>query len=68
MVNGQPDGYWKTYFDDGGMKSEGNRKNLLLDSVWKFYRTDSTLERTITYAELHKIYIQQEEGSYQSNL
>lgn len=50
MLNGKPEGYWKTYYPDGGLKSEGNRKNFQLDSTWKFYRTDSTLERTVDYA------------------
>lgn len=50
MVNGKPDGYWKTYYPDGGLKSEGNRLNFKLDSTWLFYRDDSTLERMITYA------------------
>ncbi len=50
MVDGKPDGYWKTYYPDGGLKTEGNRKEFKLDSTWKFYREDSTLERIITYA------------------
>lgn len=51
MVNGKPDGYWKTYYPDGGLKSEGNRLQFKLDSTWLFYRDDSTLERRITYRE-----------------
>ena len=42
MVNGKPDGYWKTYYPDGGLKTEGNRMNFKLDSTWFFYREDST--------------------------
>ncbi len=49
MVNGKPDGYWKTYYPDGGLKTEGNRYQFKLDSTWLFYRDDSTLERQITY-------------------
>jgi antitoxin component YwqK of YwqJK toxin-antitoxin module len=51
MRDGKPDGYWKTFYPDGGPKSEGNRLNFKLDSTWNFYREDSTLERSITYAE-----------------
>jgi antitoxin component YwqK of YwqJK toxin-antitoxin module len=51
MKDGKPDGYWKTYYPDGGMKTEGNRLNFKLDSTWNFYREDSTLERSITYSE-----------------
>lgn len=49
LENGKPNGYWKTYYEDGGLKSEGNRIEFELDSCWKFYRSDSTLERIITY-------------------
>lgn len=37
LVNGQPDGWWKSYDENGNLVSEGNRKNLLLDSLWTFY-------------------------------
>jgi uncharacterized protein len=37
MVNGKPDKFWKTYYVTGVKKSEGTRKNFLLDSVWLFY-------------------------------
>jgi len=40
LVNGKPDGYWKTYYENGNLKSEGNRKNFELDSIWKFYYPD----------------------------
>lgn len=49
LQEGKPNDYWITYYDDGGLKSEGNRVDFLLDSTWKFYRTDTTLERIITY-------------------
>jgi antitoxin component YwqK of YwqJK toxin-antitoxin module len=46
MRNGQPDGYWKTYFPTGIIKSEGNRKNHLLDSIWIFFNeTGDTLQK-----------------------
>lgn len=37
LVNGQPDGWWKSYDEQGNLVSEGNRKNLQLDSLWTFY-------------------------------
>ena len=38
LVNGQPDGWWRSYDEEGNLVSEGNRKNLQLDSVWNFYQ------------------------------
>ena len=34
LRDGKPDGYWKNYYTDGTIKSEGNRINFLLDSIW----------------------------------
>ena len=34
VVNGKPEGYWKSYFENGKIKSEGNRKNFMLDSLY----------------------------------
>jgi len=51
MSNGKPDGYWKTYYPGSILKTEGNRKKYQLDSTWKFYRADGSLERIITYSE-----------------
>jgi antitoxin component YwqK of YwqJK toxin-antitoxin module len=36
MREGQPDGYWITYYPTGIKKSEGKRTNFLLDSIWSF--------------------------------
>ena len=38
LVNGQPDGWWRAYDEEGNLLSEGNRKNFLLDSLWTFYQ------------------------------
>lgn len=51
MVNGQPDGYWKTYYESGIIKTEGNRNNFLLDSTWKFYSDSGKLTLEINYRE-----------------
>ena len=29
LHNGKPDGYWKSYYETGIIKSEGNRKNYV---------------------------------------
>jgi antitoxin component YwqK of YwqJK toxin-antitoxin module len=51
LVNGKPDGYWKTWYENGALKSEGNRLNFKLDSLWKFYSPDSLPTTFITYKE-----------------
>jgi uncharacterized protein len=51
IVNGKPEGYWKTYFTTGILKSEGNRKNFLLDSVWIFYNSLGDTIQKINYLE-----------------
>ena len=54
IVNGKPEGYWKTYYENGNIKSEGNRLNHELDSVWKFYDEDGVLSVTIDYLNSEK--------------
>jgi uncharacterized protein len=31
LLNGKPEGYWKSYYEDGVLKSEGNRVGSQLD-------------------------------------
>lgn len=50
LVNGKPDGYWKTYYPNGQLKSAGNRKEYQLDSVWVFYTDSGLLSQEVTYA------------------
>ena len=64
LVEGKPDGYWKNYFDTGVMKSEGNRKDFQLDSTWKFYRLDASLQQSIEY----KVNVKYGEESYYDSL
>jgi antitoxin component YwqK of YwqJK toxin-antitoxin module len=46
IKNGKAEGLWKNYSVTGILKSEGRRKNFLLDSVWVFYdQTGDTLEK-----------------------
>ena len=49
LVDGKPDGYWKSYYYNGILKSEGNRINFLLDGVWKFYNDDGKISMSVTY-------------------
>jgi uncharacterized protein len=49
MVEGKPEGYWKTYYVTGILKSEGNRKNFLLDSIWVFYSPSGDTLEKISY-------------------
>ena len=65
LVNGKPDGYWKSYNEKGTLVSEGNRKNFLLDSVWVFYSQSGEKNLEITYFEdkkhgLKKQYLEDE--------
>jgi antitoxin component YwqK of YwqJK toxin-antitoxin module len=54
LVDGKPDGYWKTYYENGNLKSEGNRKNFELDSIWKFYEETGKLKLEINYKNSRK--------------
>jgi uncharacterized protein len=49
MVDGKPDGYWKTYYPNGVIKSEGKRLNFLLDSTWVFYSELGDTTEKINY-------------------
>lgn len=49
MIHGKPDGYWKTYYVTGVIKSEGRRTNFLLDSIWNFYKQTGELLQSISY-------------------
>ena len=49
MIDGFPDGLWKTYFKSAQLKTLGERKQNKLEGEWFFYRENGNLERTITY-------------------
>lgn len=53
LKNGKPNGYWKNYEPTGIIKSEGNRKDFLLDSVWNFY-TNGFIKEQVTYERNRK--------------
>ncbi|MDY6327000.1 MAG: hypothetical protein SPL47_06765 [Bacteroidales bacterium] len=54
IVDGKPEGWWKSYNEKGVLISEGNRKNFLLDSLWVFYNDDSSPKMTVNYLENRK--------------
>ncbi|HNX25738.1 MAG TPA: hypothetical protein PKG60_16950 [Spirochaetota bacterium] len=47
--NGKPDGYWKSYYITGVLKSEGKRTSYLLDSIWLFYNQRGDTIEKINY-------------------
>jgi antitoxin component YwqK of YwqJK toxin-antitoxin module len=49
VKDGKPDGYWKTYYVTGILKSEGKRTNFLLDSTWNFFNHSGDLVEVINY-------------------
>jgi len=49
FLHGQPEGYWRTFYPSGVLKSEGNRKNHVLDSIWIFYNEESEISEKINY-------------------
>ncbi|MCK9421111.1 MAG: hypothetical protein M0Q38_00760 [Bacteroidales bacterium] len=49
IKKGRPEGYWISYYESGKIKSEGNRINFELDSLWKFYNEEGKLILEITY-------------------
>jgi len=50
LIDGKPEGTWKTYHPNGVLKSEGNRLDFQLDGTWIFY--DSTGIKTASIAYL----------------
>lgn len=51
MLDGKPEGYWKTYYPTGILKSEGNRVNHQLDSLWKFYSETGIISQSLWYKD-----------------
>lgn len=49
MRNGKADGYWKSWYPNGNLRSEGNRTFNLLDSLWIFYDEDGDTTQTVNY-------------------
>lgn len=51
LQDGQPEGWWKSYNEEGILISEGNRKNHLLDSLWIFYDDEGKKTLELSYKE-----------------
>ena len=51
LVNGKPEGWWRSYNTAGVLISEGNRRNFLLDSLWTFYADDGQKTMTVYYRD-----------------
>jgi uncharacterized protein len=46
IKNGKPEGFWTSFYVTGVKKSEGRRRNFMLDSIWIFYdQTGDTTEK-----------------------
>ena len=49
LKDGKPEGYWKSYYRNGNLKTEGNRVAHQLADRWKFYNEEGVLTLTIDY-------------------
>jgi len=50
LVEGQPAGYWRSFYPNGLRKSEGNWRNGKLEGEWVFYDDQGRLETTLSYS------------------
>lgn len=51
LVDGQPEGRWRTFHPDGGLASEGNRVEHVLEGMWRFYHEAGWIEHEVPYVE-----------------
>ena len=49
LVNGIPEGYWRSFYADGTWKSEGNRLRGELEGEWVFYDEAGRVQTTLNY-------------------
>ena len=49
LRDGKPDGIWKTYYENGQLKSIGKRTDFLLDSTWIFFKETGDTSLIINY-------------------
>ncbi len=49
IKNGKPEGFWKSFYVTGVIKSEGKRTNFLLDSIWLFFDQSGDTTEKINY-------------------
>ncbi len=50
LLNGKPEGFWKSYHPNGKLASEGYRRNFELDSTWFFYNEKGEKNLEINYS------------------
>lgn len=51
LINGKPEGYWTSFYENGNTQSEGNREGGLLEGDWKFYTEEGILTKSIAYSK-----------------
>ena len=49
IKNGKPEGFWKSYYVTGVLKSKGKRTNFQLDSIWLFFDQVGDTTEKISY-------------------
>ena len=54
LRDGKPDGFWKTYYENGQLKSQGNRVNFLLDGPWTFFSEEGDTTLLVNYKQDRK--------------
>jgi antitoxin component YwqK of YwqJK toxin-antitoxin module len=59
IKNGKPEGFWKSYYVTGVLKSEGKRTNFMLDSIWVFFDQagDTTEKISFLYGKKNGWYL-----------
>ena len=51
LVSGVPEGFWRSYHEDGIRKSEGNRSGGQLEGEWIFYDAKGRVQTTLRYEQ-----------------
>src|SRR6056300_358268 len=54
LIDGKPEGTWKTYHPNGVLKSQGNRLDFQLDGEWSFYDSTGVRTASIEYKKNEK--------------
>ena len=54
LVDGKPEGEWKTFYENGILKSKGSRKVFELDGLWEFYYENGTIQRRVEFEKGQK--------------
>lgn len=50
LVDGRPEGTWRSFYEDGTLRSEGDRRQGRLEGTWRFYGGNGRIESTIDYS------------------